>query len=187
MPAHQRSDAEEGASARRDHLPAARPAEEERSPVPEHGGGARDDAGQVPVDEGRGERRREALERVDGDDREPVAASEDAPDVRPADVAAAERPDVDALRRADEPVAGRDRAGQVADQREECGGHRKAISLLRRDLVLRDPVVRRGGTHGSPTSPLLLASLVDHFVEIWYLEIQSLTVPQSRLSKNASM
>ena len=60
----------------------------------------------------------EALRDVEQDDRTPVPRPERAPDVRRTDVPAADGPDVDALRPADDPVPEREAAGQIAEEDE---------------------------------------------------------------------
>jgi hypothetical protein len=90
--------------------------------VAEHRGAAREDAGSLADEERAEQCRHEPLERVDEDDRKAEPPPKDAPRVRPADVAAAVAADVGPLDRADEPVPGRDRAGEVAgdDGDERC-------------------------------------------------------------------
>jgi hypothetical protein len=64
------------------------------------------------------ERGHEALQHIEHDHRNRVTRPEGPPDVRRADVPAADGPDVHALRRADDPVPEREAAGQVADEDE---------------------------------------------------------------------
>src|SRR5205085_2407071 len=113
-PAHDRGDAEERAARRRDRLPALLEAQEQGAPMAEHRGAARQHAREVADEERPGKRRPEALRDVEQHDRNPVAPPEDAPDVRGADVPAPDLADVDAAPGTDDPVAGRDRAGEVA-------------------------------------------------------------------------
>jgi hypothetical protein len=115
--------------------------------VPQHRRAAGHDACPLPDDERADQRRDETLRRVEDDDREPESPPEDAPDVRPADVAAAVTPDVRPPDRRDQPIAGGYRAGEIAGDGDKDGG----------------------------------------YFWIWYPDTQSLTVDQSRLSKNASM
>src|SRR3954447_20692099 len=145
--ADDRRNAEERTAAGRDHLPAALPTQEERTPVAQHRSRAGEDAGEVRDVDGREHRGDEALRRVDEHHGQAERAPEDAPHVRAADVPAAQRTDVDVLHGADEPVSRRDRPGEIAG--DYCG---------------------RGG-----------------YFWIWYFDTQSLTVRQSRLSKNALM
>src|SRR5581483_8771523 len=125
-PAHDRRHPQERAAGRRDDLATAPQPQEQRPPVTEHRRAAREDAGKMRVRLRRDQRRDEALRGVHQHDRQPVPAPVDPPHVRPADVAAAERADVRALESADDPVAGRDAAGQVAGddqdrQRQRAG------------------------------------------------------------------
>src|SRR4029079_12294465 len=92
--AHEWRDAEEGAARGGDHLPAFLAAEEDRPPVSEHRGRAREYPAAVPDHNGRRERRREALRRVEERRREPQLRPVDAPDVGRPDVAASFRTDV---------------------------------------------------------------------------------------------
>jgi hypothetical protein len=101
-------------------------------------------------DERRDERGHEALGHVEHDHRDRVPSAEAPPDVRRADVPAADPADVLAARPPDDPVPGRDAAGQIPEKDES-------------------------------------ESLYGYFSGIAYFDIQSFTVPQSRLSKNASM
>src|SRR6266540_5402945 len=146
--ADERRDAEKGAAARRDHLPAAGELEEQRPGMPEHRRSPGKHAGERRYGVEEHERRDESLRGVEQDDGDPVRTAVRPPDIRRADVAAPVAPDVLVLQRVHEPVPGRDRTGEVAN--EEC----------ERDA---------------------------YFVGIWYLETQSFTADQSRLSKNASM
>ncbi len=85
-------------------------AEHRRAP----GERARDVAG----DQGRDERGHEPLGDVEHDHRDRIARAEAPPDVRRPDVAAADRPDVDAPRQPHDPVSEREAAGEVADDDE---------------------------------------------------------------------
>src|SRR5438093_11739718 len=76
------------------------------------------------------ERRHEALRGVEKHDRQPVPAAIHAPDVRPADVAAAEGADVLVLERAHEPVAGGDAAGDVASRDQDRERHSTGEPLV---------------------------------------------------------
>ena len=122
-------------------------AEKQRAEVAEHRSGASEYAREMRDDERRCKSRRESFERVDEHDGQSEPPPVDTPHVRPADVAAADRSDVSVLDCAHQPVAGRNRPRQVANDYEERSA----------------------------------------YVWIWYFDTQSLTVRQSRLSKNASM
>src|SRR5262245_35201178 len=113
----------------RDHLPALREAEEQRPPVAEHRRAAGQRSGDRPGREGRGERGHEAFRDVEHDHRNRVAGPEGPPDVRGADVPAADGANVDTLRPADDPVPEREAAGQVADDDEgqRLDGYLKGI------------------------------------------------------------
>ena len=113
---------------RRHHLPAAPPAQEHRPPVPEHRRSAGEHAGEMRHHERRDERRHKALRRVQQHDRHAQPPAVDAPDVRPADVAAAVTPDVIVLDEPWEPVPPRHRAEYVARGDEERGFHPAATS-----------------------------------------------------------
>ena len=65
--------------------------------------------------------------RVEQNDGQAVPAAVDPPDVRPADVAAAELADVRVLERADEPVPRRDAAGEVPGDDQDREGQRNGI------------------------------------------------------------
>jgi hypothetical protein len=82
--------------------------------VAQHRGTAGEHAGPLPDEERGEERRDEPLQGVDEDDRQPEPPAEDPPDVGAADVAAAVAADIGMPDRRDEPVPGRDRAGEVA-------------------------------------------------------------------------
>jgi hypothetical protein len=90
--------------------------------VAEHRGAAGEHARSLPDQKSAEQRRHEALERVHQNHGQAEPPAEDAPRVRPADVAAAVATDVRPLDRADEPVPRRDRAGDVAgdDGDERC-------------------------------------------------------------------
>jgi hypothetical protein len=72
----------------------------------------------MPDRKRRNEGRDEPLEDIEDDYWDGVARPEGPPDVRRADVPAADGPDVDALRPADDPVPEGETAGQVADEDE---------------------------------------------------------------------
>src|SRR5438067_9524077 len=76
------------------------------------------------------ERRHEGLRGVEKDDGQPVPAAVHAPDVRPADVAAAQGADVLVLERAHEPVAGGDAAGDVACRDQDREDHSTGEALV---------------------------------------------------------
>jgi hypothetical protein len=73
------------------------------------------------------ERRDESLGDVQEDDDRTKARAEAAPDVRGADVPAAELADVATLERPDEPVPEREAAGQVTGDEESCGRYLRSI------------------------------------------------------------
>ena len=89
----------------------------------EHCRAARQNAGELRhVDRGE-QRGNEAFRGVDENDRQAEAPAEDAPDVGSADVAAAVLADVGPLDGADEPVPGRDRAGDIPGDDGDCGSY----------------------------------------------------------------
>src|SRR5437588_9800649 len=152
-PAHDRRDAEERAARRRDGLPTLLEAQEEGPPVAEHRGAAGQHTGEVADEQRPDERRTESLRHVQEHDGDAVAPAEDPPHVGGADVPAPDRPDVDPAPRTHDPVPGRDRPREVADEYDERGHHRDGRRYFR----------------------------------ICDLDVQSLIVDQSRLSKKASM
>src|SRR6266545_2356457 len=132
--AHHRRDSEKGAAAGCDHLPAALPAQEQRSPMAKHCRRAGEHACEVRDDECRHERRDEPLRRIEHDHRQAQPPSEQAPDVASADVAAAVEADVVSLDEPDEPVAPRHRAEHVA----------RSDEVLEVNLVILDSADRKG-------------------------------------------
>ena len=136
MPAPDQPDhgcqAEERSPAGRDHLPALREAEKYRPPVPEHRGAAGKRAGDVTRHEGRDQRRHEPFGNVEQDHRNREPRPEAPPDVRRADVPAADRPDVDAAGPAHHPVAEREAAGEVPgdDEGERFDGYFSGIAYF---------------------------------------------------------
>jgi hypothetical protein len=119
--ADHRRNAEEGAAARRDHLPPAREAHEQRPPVPQHRRAARQNPGEMTDEDRREQRRHEPLRHVERHHGGPEASPIRPPDVRRPDVPATGLADVLAAHGAHEPVAGRNAAGQVSSQNEDCG------------------------------------------------------------------
>src|SRR5262249_10135240 len=110
----QRRDAEEGAAGRRDHLPAAPDAAEDRPPVPDNPLRAAATPAAVATAPRPPARGPDALRLSEARGRPPALRPVDAPDVRRADVAAPLRPDVLVAEDPAEPVPPRQRAAQVA-------------------------------------------------------------------------
>src|SRR5207302_1293077 len=121
-------------------------AEEQRPPVAEHGRAAREDAGQLTDEERTDERRDEPFRDVEQHDRDAVAAPELPPHVGGADVPAPDLADVDALRRADEPVPEGHAADEVAGDHDERARHSAAEPKSR---AMRSAI----SPSGSPPSP----------------------------------
>ena len=114
------SDAENRAAGGRHGLAALLEPEEDRPRVPDHGRASREHAGQRSGHLGGDERGHEPLRDVEEHDGHAVPPAERTPDVRRADVPAADGADVDVLRRAHEPVPeghGPDEVGRGDEER----------------------------------------------------------------------
>jgi hypothetical protein len=119
----------EGRAPRRSHdFPPAREPEEERPPVADEGGNAGEDADELAAHVQPHERGGGALRDVESRDGQAPAQSEMPPDVRGADVPAADPADVEALADEGQPVAPRHAPEQVPqDDRQDLPHNRRPV------------------------------------------------------------